>query len=65
LKKAILIIVALAVAILIVMNVSGDKTDSTPRAANENTIDWVKFDTGLNRALTDNKYVMVYFWRDG
>lgn len=64
-KKAVFLIVALFAVIFITCGDNSDKDNPRKKVTSVNTIDWLKYDTGIKKAAEDGKYVLVYFWNHG
>ncbi len=64
-KKAVFLIVVLFAVIFITCGGNDNKNNPRKKVTSANTIDWLRYDTGINKAAEDGKYVLVYFWRHG
>jgi len=53
------------IAIFAVCGQAEDKKQSASDNEKSAGIKWTKYDTGLELAATGDKYLLVYFWRDG
>ena len=63
-KKLVIMIMALALAVLISCGSSQEEQAATSKPDTEAAIDWVRFDEGLEAAAGNGKHVLAYFWRD-
>ncbi len=61
-KKAVFLIVVLFAVIFITCGGNDNKNNPRKKVTSANTIDWLKYDNGINKAAEDGKYVLVYFW---
>ena len=53
------------IAIFAVCGQADDKKQSGNDSGKSANIKWTRYDTGLETAAAGDKYLLVYFWRDG
>jgi uncharacterized lipoprotein len=53
------------IAIFAVCSESNDKKQSDSDSGKSSGINWTRYDAGLEMAAVGDKYLLIYFWRDG
>ena len=64
-KNLLITITPLILLVLIACGSSQEKKTDVSESATGASIDWVRFDEGLETAAGNGKHVIAYFWRDG
>jgi len=53
------------IAVFSVCGQSDDQKQSGDASGKSSGIKWTRYDAGLEMASSGDKYLLVYFWRDG